>query len=57
MKSLNFNFEKLRIILEHELGRNVTIEEAIGTGRYLVNVYEILLINRDSGGIITDGHN
>lgn len=37
------NYEKLRLILERELGRKVTLEEAKGTGKYLMNVYEVLL--------------
>ena len=37
------DFEKLRAILEKELGREVTIAEAIATGNYLINVYDILL--------------
>lgn len=37
------DYEKLRLILERELGRAVTLEEAKGTGKFLINVYEVLL--------------
>lgn len=37
------DFEKLRAILQREQGRPVAIDEAIGTGNYLLNVYKILL--------------
>lgn len=40
------DYEKLRLLLEIELVRRVGIEEATGIGKYLVNVYEILLHNR-----------
>ena len=42
----NLNYEKLRHILEIELEREVTLEEAVNTGNHLLNVYEILLYNR-----------
>lgn len=44
--SAEIDYEKLRLILERELNRTVSIEEAKGMGKYLVNVYEILLYNR-----------
>lgn len=37
------DYEQLRLILERELGRKVTLEEAKGTGKYLIGVYEVLL--------------
>lgn len=37
------DYEKLRAILQREQDRLVTIDEAIGTGNFLLNVYEILL--------------
>ena len=37
------NYEKLRVILEKELGRNVTLEYAINVGNKLLNIYGILL--------------
>jgi sugar phosphate isomerase/epimerase len=37
------DYEKLRAILELELGKEVSLEYATGAGNYLVNVYSILL--------------
>lgn len=37
------DFEKLRRILERELGRKVSLAEATETGKGLLNIYEILL--------------
>lgn len=48
------DYQKLRIILEQELGREVSLKEATGTGKYLLNVYEILLGNRGSRGIMKE---
>lgn len=42
----DIDYEQLRQILERELDRPVTIDEAVGMGKHLVNVYEILLYNR-----------
>lgn len=42
----DIDYEQLRQILERELEHPVSIEEAVGMGKYLVNVYEILLYNR-----------
>ena len=42
----DIDYESLRQILEQELNRTVEIDEAVGMGKYLVNVYEILLYNR-----------
>lgn len=49
------DYQKLRVILERQLGRKVSLKEATGTGKHLLNVYEILLYNRGSHGIIK-GH-
>ncbi len=53
------NYEKLRLILERQLGKTVSLEYAIGTGNFLVNVYEILLyddeVTDEIDGNITDG--
>ena len=43
------DYESLRIILERELGRTVTIEEATKTGKLLVKVYDILLSDEPTG--------
>ena len=45
----NTDYEALRLILERELGRKVPIEEAIGTGKMLVSVYDILLSDESTG--------
>ena len=37
------DYEKLQAILQREMGRPVGIDEAVGTGNFLLNVYEILL--------------
>lgn len=37
------DYEKLRLILEHELGKKVSLEYAVGAGNYLINIYDILL--------------
>ncbi|MGH7195188.1 MAG: hypothetical protein ACREGA_00190 [Candidatus Saccharimonadales bacterium] len=41
----DIDYEQLRRILERELDRPVSIDEATGIGKHLVNVYEILLYN------------
>ncbi len=46
------DFEKLRAILQREQGRPVTLEEAKGTGNFLLNVYEILLNDEENSGNI-----
>lgn len=40
------DYEKLRRILELQYGRNVSLNEATETGKFLLNVYENLLDNR-----------
>jgi hypothetical protein len=37
------DYQKLRVILEKELGRKVSLDEAIATGDSLLKIYEILL--------------
>ncbi len=49
------DYEKLRLILEKQLERPVLMDEAVGTGKFLVNVYEVLLSDElVSDTIITD---
>jgi hypothetical protein len=45
-KAPETDYEQLRQILERELDRPVSIDEAIATGKTLVNIYEVLLYNR-----------
>jgi hypothetical protein len=40
------DYRKLQRILEKQYGRKVLLTEAIGTGKFLLNVYENLLDNR-----------
>ncbi len=40
------NYEKLRKILMQQYHREVSIIEAIETGKHLLNIYDILLYNR-----------
>jgi hypothetical protein len=52
------DFGKLQTILQREMGRTVAIDEAIGTGNYLLNIYDILLKNdKNSANIKTDTTN
>jgi hypothetical protein len=37
------DFQKLQAILEKQLGRKVSLAEAIGTGEHLLKVYAVLL--------------
>ena len=37
------DFEKLRLILESELGRELSLEYATGAGNFLINIYEVLV--------------
>jgi hypothetical protein len=46
------DYEKLRIILEKQFERDVTLEEATNTGKSLINIYEVLLIDDGADGII-----
>jgi hypothetical protein len=48
------DYEKLRLILQRQYGRPVSLKEAVGTGKYLLNVYEILLDNRGDNGKIKE---
>ena len=40
------DYMKLKLILENELNRTVSMEETIATGKHLMNIYEVLLFNR-----------
>lgn len=42
------DYEKLRLILERQLGREVSLEYAIGAGNYLISVYETLLYGENN---------
>jgi hypothetical protein len=46
MNKQTADYEQLRTILEDELDRSVSLEEATGIGNHLINVYDILLYNR-----------
>jgi hypothetical protein len=37
------DYEELRIILERELNKKISVNEARETGNFLINVYEVLL--------------
>ncbi len=41
------DYEKLRAILERELGHEVSLEYAIGAGNFLIGVYETLLYGEE----------
>lgn len=40
------DYEALRKVMQRELSREVLLEEAVATGKCLMNIYEILLYNR-----------
>jgi hypothetical protein len=46
------DYQKLQQILEKQYGRKVPLSEAIGTGKFLLNIYEILLDNRGDNDIL-----
>lgn len=41
------DYEKLRAILERQLGKKVSLEYATGAGNFLISVYETLLYEED----------
>lgn len=47
------DYQKLRLILERELGREVSLEEAKGTGDFLLNVYEVLLSDENTNATMS----
>lgn len=53
------NYEKLRVILERQLGKKVSLEYATGAGNFLIEVFDILLYGDEAtdenDGNITDG--
>ena len=57
------DYEKLRTILERQLGHEVSLEYATGAGNFLINVYEVLLSDDSDDQTevksdkITNGHN
>ena len=46
------DYSELREILENQLNRPVSLEEAVGTGKFLINVYDILLSDDQYGATI-----
>jgi hypothetical protein len=46
------DYDELRAILERQFERPVSLEEATGTGNFLINVYEILLSDEQTGATI-----
>ena len=53
------NYEELRLILERQLGKKVSLEYAIGTGNFLINVFDTLLyddeVTDENDGKLTTG--
>ena len=52
------DYEKLRVLLEKELGREITLEYAVEIGNKLLNIYDILLYEieaeKNNGKIYVD---
>lgn len=50
------DYEKLRLLLEKELGRKITLEYAVEVGNKLLNIYGILLYEAEenNGKIYVD---
>ena len=53
------DYEKLRLILERQLGKTVSLEYATSAGNFLINTYEILLydneVTDENDGKLTTG--
>ncbi len=47
------DYEELRLILEKQFNRPVMIDEALGTGKFLINVYEVLLSDEETSDTIS----
>ena len=45
MNNSNIDFESLRVVLESQLGRKVSLDEATKTGLHLLRIYEILILD------------
>lgn len=54
VQAIEPDYEKLRSILERELGRKVSLEYAIEVGNKLINIYEVLLSDEATSGTIKE---